>query len=123
MKYAFSIPETEEEHNEILYDNMILFRVYDENDEDISAKCIYVIIYLTKNAKIGLGTELIRLAHNFEDGKEVHIVPSTKEKGPQESMGIYLTPDSCKLTIKCTPFPPIEECLKEWEQEHKAKQK
>ena len=81
MKYTFSIPATKEEQSEILYDNMLLFRVYDENNKDISAKCVYVIINLTKNAKIGLGTELIRLAHNFEEGKEIHVTPSTKETG------------------------------------------
>ncbi len=119
MKYTFSIPETEEEHKEILYDNMVLFRVYDQTNQDISAKCRYVIIHLTKNAKIGLGTELIRLAHNFEEGKEVHAIPSTKETGPQEAMGMYLTPDSCELTIKCANFPNIEEYLKVWRPEQK----
>ena len=58
--------------------------------------------------------ELIRLAHNFEEDKEVHIVPASKEKGAEQSMGIFLTPDSCGLTIKCEHFESIDKHLEEY---------
>ena len=75
-------------------------------------------IFLSKNAMLGLGTELIRLAHNFEEGKEIHIVPASKEKGAEQSMGIFLTPDSCELIIKCEHFEPIEKYLEEYKEKN-----
>jgi hypothetical protein len=91
--------------------NIALFQVFDENDGEVSAKVRYVKIWLSKNAMFGLGTELIRLAHHFEEGNEITIKPTIAKTGLKQVMGIYLTPDSCPLTIKCQSFEPIEKIL------------
>ena len=80
---------------------------------------MYVDIWFRENSLIGFGTELIRVAHNFEEGKEVHIIPASEENGVQESMGIYLTPESCELVIKCKSFDPIDKILEEYKEQDK----
>ena len=98
--------------------NIACFKVFDKQGNDISDQVRYVTIFLSKNAMLGFGTELIRLAHNFKEGKEVHIMPASKEKGAEQSMGIFLTPASCELTIKCEHFEPIEKYLEEYKKKH-----
>jgi len=102
----------------ILTDNIVLFKVLDNNNNDISKDCQYVVLYLHKYSKITLGMALIRLAHNFEEGKEIHIIPASKEEA-QQAMGVFLTPDSCELVIQCKSFDPIDKILEEYEKEHK----
>ncbi|WP_441007275.1 Imm32 family immunity protein [Parageobacillus thermoglucosidasius] len=55
-------------------------------------------ISLNKNALLRLGTELIRLAHNYKGGKHYHIDPIENEDASQV-MGIILHPESCELII------------------------
>jgi len=120
MKKEFSIScddkNPRETHLSIF--NIALFQAYDKDKKTISDQVVYIIINFSKNAMLGLGTELIRLAHNFEEGKEVHIIPASKEKCAEQSMGIFLTPDSCELIIKCTTFGPIDQYLEEYKQKH-----
>ena len=117
MTYKFFIRKNVDQNIEIFEDNIILLRVYDLEGNEIDDACQYIIIYLSDMAKIGLGTELIRLAHNFEEGKEVKIIPSSKENGAQQSMGIFLTPESCELVIKCENFKPIDTYIDETKSE------
>jgi hypothetical protein len=114
FSYTISEKPEELEDFEKANDNICQFKVFDENSNDISSLCCYIELGLSKNAMLGLGTELIRLANNFEEGKEVHIIPASKEKGAQQAMGIFLTPDSCELVIKCEHFEPIEKILEEY---------
>lgn len=93
-------------------DNIALFRIFDEYNNDISDKCTYVEIWLSKNAMLGLGTELIRLTHNFEKGKEIKIKPSSKEKGCLQSMGIFLAPDSNELILCCDNLGTLDDYVK-----------
>lgn len=121
MKYCIQIPrEPVIEDFQETGDNVALFRVFDEHGNDISDQCQYIIIGLSTNAMLGLGTELIRLAHNFDEGKTVTIEPVTAKEAKQ-SMGIFLTPESCELTIECKSFDPIEKYLEKYEQEQKDK--
>lgn len=89
-------------------DYIASFKICDENNNDISNRYEFVHFWISNSGMIGLGTELIRLAHNFEEGKEVTIVPSSKQNGAQQSMGVFLTPESCKLIIKCARFETID---------------
>lgn len=98
--------------------NVGLFQVFNKQHQNVSNRVIYVIFFLSKNAMLGLGTELIRLAHNFEEGKEVHVIPASKETGAQQSMGIFLTPDSCEFIIRCEHFEPIETILEKYKKKH-----
>ena len=120
MVYEINIPKDSQgledfEKNDA---NLACFKVFDRQGNDISKQVQYVTIFLSKNAMLGLGTELIRLAYNFEEGKEVHVIPASKETGAEQSMGIFLTPDSCELTIRCEHFEPIEKYLEEYKKKH-----
>lgn len=121
FSYAFSERSETLEDFEAEGTNIGKFQVFDSSNNDIGSLCQYILIGLSKNAMLGLGTELIRLAHNFEEGKEVHIVPASKEHGAEQSMGIFLTPDSCELIIKCEKFPPIEKLLEDYKAKHPEK--
>lgn len=98
--------------------NVASLEVFDQCGSGVSGQVRYITMFLSKNAMLGLGTELIRLAHNFEEGKEIHIIPASLEKGAQESMGVFLTPDSCELIIKCKSFGTVDEVLEEYKLKH-----
>lgn len=123
MIYKILIPRLQGEIED--YDendnNVACFNVYDEQGNNINDQIRYIIMFLSTNAMLGLGTELIRLANNYEEGKEVHILPASKKRGAEQSMGIYLTPDSCELIIKCQSFKSIQELLEDYTAERKNK--
>jgi hypothetical protein len=60
---------------------------------------------------LGLGTELIRMAHDFREGKHVHMEPIDKDMSVQ-SMGVFLAPDSDSTIICCSEYPCVDELLK-----------
>ena len=67
-----------------------------------------ILIELSRNGLIGLGTELIRLAHDYQEGWHEHIHPA--EKGLiSSSMGIFLHPESSEVIISCTEFGVIND--------------
>ena len=111
MKYVVKIPsERKVEDFQKTGDNVALFRIFDLEGNDVSDQYRHIIFLISGNAMRGLGKELIRLAHNFEEGKSVSIKPSTKNKVQQE-MGMFLMPNSCELTIVCKDFDPVEKYL------------
>ncbi|WP_256941304.1 hypothetical protein [Bacillus sp. EAC] len=60
---------------------------------------------------IGLCTELIRLAHDYKDGKHFHIDPISKEYVVQ-SMGAMLHPESCELIVCCGDYDTFNDYTK-----------
>ena len=90
-------------------DNVAEVRIFDNRGEDIT-KGSTVQMFLSKNALFGLGTELIRMAHNFHEGKHAHLEPVDEECQVQR-MGVFLTPDSGKLIICCNEGKCIDEYL------------
>ncbi|MFD4706440.1 hypothetical protein ACFWM3_16440 [Gottfriedia sp. NPDC058432] len=99
-----------EEVFEIEGNNIAEVTVLDSNGNNITNDC-RVMISLSKNALIGLGTELIRLAHNYKDGKHFHIEPISKGNVVQ-SMGIMLHPESCELIVGCGEYDSFDEYTK-----------
>ncbi|MEW9674342.1 hypothetical protein [Ammoniphilus sp. 3BR4] len=102
-----------EEAFEITGNNIAEVNVIDKNGNDITQNC-RVQITLSKNALLGLGTELIRLAHEYKDGKHFHIEPISKGYVVQ-SMGIMLHPESCELIVGCGDYDSFTEYTKEEE--------
>jgi len=100
-----------EEGFEIEGNNIAEVTVLDKSGNDITNNC-RVQITLSKNALIGLGTELIRLAHNYKDGKHYHIDPISKDYIVQ-SMGIMLHPESCELIVGCGDYKSFNDYTKE----------
>ena len=108
-EYIVNLDSLEEESYEVNGDNVIKVSVYNKGI-DLSKEC-RVQIEFSKNALLGFATELIRLAHNYQDGRHTHIQP-VKKSLVSQNMGIYLTPESSEVIVGCNDFNPIEEYLK-----------
>ncbi|WP_425517377.1 Imm32 family immunity protein [Paenibacillus solanacearum] len=71
-----------------------------------------VMITLSRNAMIGLGKQLIKLAYtNFQDGYHVHVDPC-EEGYTSQPMGFYSHPKSAEIIICCSEFESIDKCMK-----------
>ncbi|MCT4597252.1 MAG: hypothetical protein N4A50_05165 [Vallitalea sp.] len=93
-------------------DNVGVLQVYDKDGNNISSS-VKVQLFLNKNAMIGLGTELIRMANNsFRKYNHTHLEPAQKDFLCQR-MGIFLTPDSSELIISCDELGIIDDYLNE----------
>ena len=99
--------------------NIACFQVFDLEGNDISNQIRYVGLWFIKGSLISFGEGLIRLAHNFEEDKEIHLVSKNEKSEAQQLMGVYLSPNSCELIIKCKSFDSIDKILEEYEKEHK----
>lgn len=83
------------------FNNVAEMRVL-KDGEDISSRCT-VTLMLSKNALLGFGTQLIRLAHNFDKGNNYIIKPISNEE-IDCSFGFFLTPNSAFFVIGCESF-------------------
>lgn len=86
------------EYHNLGFNNVADLRVFNEN-VDISNKCT-VVLSLNKNGLIGLGTELIRLAHTYNKDSALTFNPIDTEAHIC-SKGLYLTPNSSIMKIEC----------------------
>jgi hypothetical protein len=109
MKYIIDIDNDEHDEFEVNADNVVVVEVFDNNGHKVTFES-KVQIYLSKNALLGLGTELIRLAHKYIEGKHYHITPADKDMLCQR-LGIFLTPDSSELIITCSDNKKIDEYI------------
>lgn len=110
MNYIIDIDNDENDEFELDSNNVGIVNVYDKNGYKITSDT-KVQIFLSKNALLGLGTELIRLAHHFKEGKHYHITPADNETLCQR-LGIFLAPDSSELIISCSDNKKIDEYIK-----------
>lgn len=115
MRYEIDIDNDSNDLFEINADNVAEIRVHNKNGNDISEEA-FVEIYLSRNALLGLGTELIRMAHNFKEGKHVHLEPVSVEQQIQR-MGVFLTPSSSETMICCNENKCVDEYIKKDEKE------
>ena len=109
MKYEIDIKDDSKDYFEKDADNIMEVKVRNDLGEDITKHSV-VDIFLSQNALYGLGTELIRMAHNFKEGKHVHLEPVTEEAFVQR-MGVFLTPDSSEVMICCNQGKCIDEYM------------
>jgi hypothetical protein len=99
----------EEEEFELAGDNIAQIDVMDISGSNITKDC-RVQITLSKNALLGLGTELIRLAHKFSDGRHFHIDPISQDSAVQ-TLGIMHHPGSCELIVGCGEFKSFDKFI------------
>ena len=102
MKYVVRIDDDSKDNFEWKADNVIRVKIQDEETNP------NVMIFASKNAMIGLGTELIRMAYAFEEGKHMHLEPSNADMQVQR-MGVFLTPDSNSVIVCCEDMESIDE--------------
>ncbi len=105
-------PSDEEEEFELAGDNIAQIDVMDKNGNNITKDC-RVQVTLSKNAMLGLGTELIRFAHNYSEGKHFHIDPIRPDGEAVQSLGIMLHPESCELIVGCGEFKSFDKYIKD----------
>ncbi len=96
-------PEDQIESYEIDDQNMALVRV-----DGLSTGPI-VTLQLSRDAMLGLATELIRSAHR-NDGLSSELSPAVKGLASQ-CLGIYLHPQSCRLNIQRVEMGTVEAAL------------
>lgn len=66
-----------------------------------------VMMTFSKNALLGLGHHLIKLANNnYSEGYHVHVDPCELNYRPQV-LGFFSHPDSVELIVCCSDFEPI----------------
>ena len=80
-------------------ENLATIWVIGPGGKKVTSDC-RIQMFISRDGLIGLGTEMIRLAYNFREGRHWHLEPMSKENMVQ-TMGIYLTPDSKELIICC----------------------
>jgi hypothetical protein len=83
--------------------------------ETIPSATSRVVLALSRDAMVGLGTELLRAAHvdpELEPGKHWHIDPIRRDAATQ-CMGLYLHPSSCELIIQHEDLGTIENAMAE----------
>lgn len=86
------------EYHNLGFCNVAELIVLNEN-EDISNKCTVVFTF-SKKGLMGLGTELIRLAHNYNKDICLSIEPMNNDN-IKSCYGLILTSKSSSLTIGC----------------------
>lgn len=111
MKHIIDIENDENDRFDILADNVAKLEVYDEDGNNIS-KTSRITLFMSKNALLGLGTELIRLSYKYKEGRNYHIDPVIEDYMIQ-SLGIFLTPNSSEIVIGCCDMKVIDEYLKD----------
>lgn len=112
MKYIFDIERDYEkiESYQEEDNNLAKIEIIDPNGKIINGKDYRILILLTKEALLGLGTELIRYAHHCKNDNQRHLRRITKDKVIQ-NMGIYLTPESNELIISCNNLGKIDDYI------------
>ena len=92
-------PKDQEEVFEEKEKNILKVRIQLPSGEMISDSRYRVELRLSSDAMMGLGTELIRAAHNQnQDLNFWHLHPADKELATQ-ILGVYLHPESCELLV------------------------
>jgi hypothetical protein len=111
MEYNIDLVNDNEDKFEEKADNILELKVYDKSGKDISNE-VNVNMFFSQNGLLGMGTELIRLAHKFKEGKHMHLEPLEEDMQVQK-MGVFLTPKSSEMTILCAEAKVIDDYFKE----------
>lgn len=111
MKYIIDIKNIKDDTFGNNGDNVGTVKVYDKENNDITSKS-KVQLFLSRNALLGLGTWLIRFAHQYREGKHFHIDPAEADYIVQ-SLGIFLAPNSAELIVSCEDSESIEDYFQE----------
>lgn len=93
--------------------NILNVRVQNPAGEMIDGSGYRVEIKLSKDAMIGLGTELIRAAHRESAETRVWHLRPPDENLASRVLGVYLHPVSCELIIAGANFDTLESLLKQ----------
>ena len=90
--------------------NVAFVSVQADGRQIASSDCI-VDLRLSREAMIGLATELLRAAHRSPEKVFAELLPS-QPGFSAERFGIYLHPESCRLHIGEADFGKIDKALK-----------
>lgn len=108
--YSFKIQKNidNSEDHEINDRNIMMAQIIAPDGNILFGKGYLIQLTFSKDAMIGFGKELIRLAFN---GDFADLIPSREESKYLE-MGVFLHPKSCQLIVEKYDFKKIdEECV------------
>lgn len=80
------------------FNNVARIRVYEDEKELTSKRDI--VFRLSKNAFLGLGTSLLRIAHKYKE-EDCYLASPIEQN---QEIGFYLTNESSILEIRCKSF-------------------
>jgi hypothetical protein len=90
--------------------NVALVRVRLPDGTSVASPEYLVEVRLTRDAMLGLATELLRILHGPHDDVSRHTRP-IDSGGACKSLGFYLAPQSCELLFNETELRTTEEYL------------
>ncbi len=70
-----------------------------------------VQLFMSKNAMLGLGKELIRAAHEKGVGDITHFYPSTSHPGYSQTLGVIVHPESVEPILGDDEFETIDNII------------
>ncbi|MGF6907307.1 hypothetical protein [Fusobacterium sp. PH5-44] len=99
----------EYEENE---DNIMVLKVYDDDNNDVTVGKT-VKMFLSKNAMLGLGINLIRESEKFRDQKRFYLDPTETLENISTNLGVILGPGSSNFIVGSEKMENIKDYLKE----------
>ncbi len=110
MEFKFNLEPNFEEGEDYQEndDNILEVKVFDKKTGNEIKDC-YVTLFLSKNGMVGMGENLIRYAHDFHEGRHVHLEPATSEELLVERLGVFATPESIPAIVCCNNFGNVDE--------------
>jgi hypothetical protein len=91
--------------------NILQLRVQLPSGEVVTDPRYRVELALSKDAMLGLGTALIRLACNENSDEGVFHAHPIEKGFASQVLGFYLAPNSCELIVAQKEFGTVEEIL------------
>lgn len=116
MKNQFIVPLNPTNQDKELYraadENVMRVEVRLSSGEVIDNANCQVVISMTKDALLGLGSSLIRAANNASQERGCWEFENAKLDSATEQLGVYLHPSSCKVIINLTHLGKLAQILK-----------
>jgi hypothetical protein len=114
-KNDFVVPLNPTEENKSLYraadENIIRVEIQLPSGELVKSSEHIVVISLSKDAMLGLGSSLIRAALKTNENRGCWEFERVKPDSAIEQLGVYLHPLSSKLILNLTPLGKCSDLL------------
>ncbi len=93
--------------------NIIRVEVQLASGEMLETRNCRVVVSMTKDAMLGLGSSLIRAALNQTQERGSWEFENAEPDSATEQLGVYLHPSSCRLVMNLTSLGKLAELLRE----------
>jgi hypothetical protein len=111
----FTVPLNPTDQDKEVYraadENVIRIEVQLPSGETVETRNCRVVVSLTKDAMLGLGSSLIRAALNESQERGCWEFENAEPSAATEQLGVYLHPSSCKLVLNLTHLGKLGDLL------------